>query len=86
MMRRPDDTWVRSVCKVGQGHACCRYLTMAPDGWSCEKLTATGRYLDSRVAAETIVARGDNCDGLASSTPEADFEGTLEDMIRGTRP
>jgi hypothetical protein len=57
--------WVKSVCKIGQGHACCRYLTMAPDGWDCEKHSDMGRYLDLRVEAETMVARGDNCPGLA---------------------
>lgn len=41
-------------------------MTMVPSGWSCEKGTDMGRHLDARVAAGTMVARGDNCEGLAS--------------------
>jgi len=59
----PDDLWARSICKIGQGHDCCRYLTMAPSGWSCEKHTVLRMHLDWRVAEENIVARGDNCEG-----------------------
>lgn len=33
-----DDEHVRAVCKIGQGHACCRYLTVGPEGWGCVKL------------------------------------------------
>ena len=61
-----DNEWATSTCKVGQGAACCRYLAMGPNGWSCEKHSEMGRYLDQRVAAETMNARGDNCPGRAS--------------------
>jgi len=81
--KQPDEAWVREVCKIGHGHACCRYLTIAAGkGWSCEKATTTGRYLDTRVETETITARGDNCTGRASASPDAQFEGTLEDRLR----
>lgn len=59
----PDKEHVKSVCKIGQGHDCCRYLTMAPLGWSCEKRGALKKYLDMRVATAGMVARGDNCEG-----------------------
>ena len=59
----PDDQWTREVCRIGQGEACCRYLTMAPGGWSCEKHTVLSFTLDARAAAGTINARGDNCPG-----------------------
>lgn len=52
-----------SVCKIGQRAACCRYLTMGPDGWDCEKQTSLRHVLDARVAQMT--AQGDNCEGVA---------------------
>ncbi len=53
------------VCKIGQGHDCCRYLTMTPrQGWTCEKHTSWKNHLDDRVASKTITARGDNCPGV----------------------
>lgn len=64
-MSYPDDMTVRSICKIGQGAECCRYLTMGGGGWSCEKLNPEGKaMLDARVAGMT--AKGDNCDGMES--------------------
>jgi hypothetical protein len=70
-MNYPTDEHAKAVCKIGQGAACCRYLTMGSSatdgvGWSCEKATKIGRYLDQRVADEMMNARGDNCEGLDS--------------------
>lgn len=59
----PDREYTKSVCKIGQGTDCCRYLTMHPDGWSCEKHSEMSKYLDYRVAIGTFKARGDNCSG-----------------------
>jgi hypothetical protein len=59
----PDDDHVKTVCKIGQGEACCRYLTISSSGWSCEKLTSIGRHLDEMVVNKDIIARGDNCQG-----------------------
>ena len=64
--RFPDQQQVETVCLIGQGEKCCRYLTMAPTGWSCEKLSDAGRLLDIRAAAGQMTARGDNCVGLDS--------------------
>jgi hypothetical protein len=61
---RDGDGYVKRVCKIGQGASCCRYLTMGPQGWDCEKHTQLGRYLDGRVKREELVARGDNCEGV----------------------
>lgn len=58
----PRDDQVRSLCRVGQGSDCCRYLAVGPTGWSCEKLTPLAMHIDAR---EDMVARGDNCEGLA---------------------
>ncbi len=54
---------VKNVCKVGQSHACCRYMVIASMGFECMKNTELKAYLDARVAMETMVARGDNCEG-----------------------
>lgn len=59
----PDLEYAKETCKIGQGHDCCRYLTMHPDGWSCEKHSTLKKYLDYRVSVGTIVATGDNCPG-----------------------
>jgi hypothetical protein len=56
---------VRTVCQPGTTK-CCRYLTMSPKGWSCEKHGSFRALLDARVAADTMRARGDNCEGRAS--------------------
>jgi hypothetical protein len=58
-----DDQHVKSVCKMGQGAACCRYLIMSVGGFECAKLTALKAHLDARVAKEDMRARGDNCPG-----------------------
>ena len=52
-----------SVCKIGQGPACCRYVTMGADGWGCAKNTSMRPAIDAR--AEQMNAKGDNCGGLA---------------------
>jgi hypothetical protein len=66
MLPPPDDKWAREVCLVGKGEICCRYLTMAPGGWSCAKHTSLRTLLDNRVATKTMHARGDNCPGKGS--------------------
>lgn len=62
----PDNAWTREVCKTGQGAACCRYLTISPDGWSCEKHSVFAATLDARAAAGQMRARSDNCPGKDS--------------------
>lgn len=54
---------VDEVCKIGQGNECCRYLAADYRGLVCIKLTSLKAQVDRRVATETMVARGDNCDG-----------------------
>lgn len=69
-MKRADltDEYVKETCKIGQRHNCCRYLTMAPSGWSCVKNTSLKAYLDQRVLMDTIIAQGDNCEGIDDET------------------
>lgn len=71
---RVTDEYAKTVCRTGQGHACCRYIGVGPNGWSCLKHTQHREYLDNRVkltklgiAGEyAIVAQGDNCEGRAA--------------------
>jgi len=58
----PDDV-VFSTCKPGKGAETCRYLAMGSEGFECLKKTDLKWNLDARVAADNIVARGDNCEG-----------------------
>ena len=60
------DNYISTVCRIGQGHECCRYLMMGGKGFECAKLTGVKGILDKRVEEETITARGDNCDGQES--------------------
>ena len=62
----PTDEWTKTICKIGQMAACCRYLTMSPAGWSCEKHSPLSVILDRRVEDGTMNARGDNCPGKDS--------------------
>ena len=59
----PDMEYIKGICKIGQGAACCRYLTMGSGGWCCEKTTSLKQVLDARAVAGTMVALGDNCEG-----------------------
>lgn len=54
--------YVKTICKIGQGALCCRYLTVGRNGFNCEKHTALKNVLDARI--EVMVAKGDNCEGV----------------------
>ena len=58
-----DDQHAREVCRIGQQGECCRYLTMASTGWSCEKLGPMGPELAARAKLGKIIAQADNCEG-----------------------
>jgi hypothetical protein len=62
----PDTEYAKTVCKIGHGHECCRYLTMSPRGWSCEKHSELKKHFDYRAFLGTMTARGDNCTGKDS--------------------
>lgn len=62
---RIDDLYAETTCKIGQGAACCRYLSMGGGGWSCLKHSDLKPYLDDRVAKGTMNAQADNCEGRA---------------------
>jgi len=54
---------LRDICKIGQGKLCCRYLVVGGKGFECSKHTDTKTYIDARVKAKSMNARGDNCKG-----------------------
>lgn len=56
--------YIKTVCKIGQGEKCCRYLLLGAEGFYCGKHSSTAGVLNARVAAGTIIARGDNCSGF----------------------
>lgn len=53
-----------TVCHIGEGALCCRYLAGGPNGLECLKHTSLALELDLRASLGTMVARGDNCEGL----------------------
>lgn len=58
-----DSHHVETVCQPGKP-ACCRYLVVGSGGFECAKHTSLRALLDSRVAAGTMRAVGDNCKGV----------------------
>jgi hypothetical protein len=59
---KPVSDYINEVCRIGQGHACCRYLTVGADGFDCEKHTKLKAVLDAR--GDSMAARADNCHGM----------------------
>src|SRR5262245_26451117 len=56
---------VLDVCKIGQGHETCRYVTMYKTGWKCGKVDPKVRaLLDEPTRRARFIAQGDNCDGV----------------------
>lgn len=53
----------REVCKIGQGAACCRYLTAGAGGFECAKRGSLSLRLEIDSRVERMTAQGDNCDG-----------------------
>lgn len=57
-----DMEHIRSVCKIGQGKNCCRYLVVGGKGFECGKESETLKIMiDKRV--QTMTAQSDNCNG-----------------------
>ena len=56
-----DDSYRKTVCKIGQGSDCCRYIVGGADGFECAKRTSMRFAIDQR--ADDMRAKGDNCDG-----------------------
>ena len=54
---------VEGVCQRGQGEATCSFLSIGPGGFQCAKDTALEGVIRQRLAAGTMSAKGDNCEG-----------------------
>ncbi len=66
-----EDSWlfptteqIKKVCQIGQGEATCRYLAVGREGMGCEKGTSAGEIIDKQVEKDSMVAQGDNCEGI----------------------
>lgn len=67
------ETYTKTVCKIGQGAECCRYLLMGPSGWECGKGDPRAvDTIDRKVAEGSFISLGDNCEGmiLSDETPQ----------------
>lgn len=60
-----NDRRLKSLCRVGEGERCCRWLARGWNGYFCAKLDrGVAPYIAERFAAGTLGAKGDNCPGL----------------------
>ncbi len=59
-----DKEYPMTICKMGQGDKCCRYLGVGTKGWECFKESSLKETLDNRV--QHMVAKSDNCKGFES--------------------
>jgi len=74
---------VENVCQPGKGGKTCRYLIMGAKGWECAKHTGLATLLDARVESESMVARGNNCEGVGNA--ELNEEISDEDVINALK-
>lgn len=56
--------YIKTVCKIGQGEYCCRYITVGKDGFRCEKHSQLKAVIDARVEHGQYTSKGDNCQGF----------------------
>lgn len=78
--------YIKLVCKIGQGGACCKYLVAGPKGFECMKVVPADKALIDRNWATTgHVAQGDNCDGQTDlSKPQNNAHGNEHIKEEGT--
>lgn len=56
---------MKTICKIGQGNLCCRYLTSTINGVACSKHDDNFKeIIDQKVFRGDFVAIGDNCEGF----------------------
>jgi hypothetical protein len=58
------DAHLISICKVNKKNLTCRYIGMNHNGFVCMKHTVLKSSLDQMVIDKTIIAEGDNCNGI----------------------
>ncbi len=59
----PSRSHIETVCQPRKGAKTCRYLALRGADWCCEKAGHLRGELDERVKADTMGAKGDNCEG-----------------------
>lgn len=57
---------LKTICKLGEGKACCRYLYIGP-GFNCAKIEP-GMKATIDAEAHRMNAQGDNCEGREDIT------------------
>lgn len=63
------DDHVKNVCGLGQGEKCCAFLASRAR-WECAKdIPGVRDTILLRLAAGTMVAKGDNCSGPPDFRP-----------------
>jgi len=56
---------LKTVCKMGHGADCCRFIVADGGGIQCAKHEPVlVEQINRRIAADAFTARGDNCEGL----------------------
>ena len=63
-MKQLTEQTLKEVCKLGHGVKCCAFICCGPDGFECLKGTSLEAAIRQRLAAGTMNAQGDNCDGI----------------------
>jgi len=58
---------IDKVCCLGLGAETCAFLACGGEGWCCTKNTDLETAIRIRIAAGTMVSKGDNCDGRTGS-------------------
>ena len=62
---------IKTVCKIGQGADCCKYLVMSPNGFECSKFKPEDKaVIDKAWESGHHVAQGDNCGGMLLNKKE----------------
>lgn len=56
----------KNICKMGQGHECCSFLTFGAGGFCCAKGSSVEPIILKRRNEKTMTAMGDNCPGAAT--------------------
>jgi hypothetical protein len=54
---------ITTVCKMGQGAECCKYLVMGQKGFECAKIKPSTKATIDNAWNDSKSAQGDNCDG-----------------------
>jgi hypothetical protein len=60
------ENYINTVCKIGQGALCCKYLVAGTTGLECCKIDESNKAVIDKewaVNSHNHTAQGDNCEG-----------------------